>query len=226
MTARAKNGTGPAGDQTVSFTVTGANQKSKALTTNTNGEVTFCYKGENGGLDTITAFVDSNENKTKDESEPQDTATKHWLSNPSITLAPKTAENPLGSTHTLTATVTEAGAPVADVHVDFFSSFGIFNIACQESGSFQVTTDARRQGELHLQRQLRGHRNDHRLRRHQQQQQPGRRRAQRHGDQDMGRAPRTRDVSHAGAVRGHQRRQRPALPDGYRQARKRGTGRE
>ena len=142
VTARATNGTGPAGDQTVSFTVTGANQKSEALTTNTNGEVTFCYKGENGGLDAITAFVDSNENKTKDESEPQDTATKRWLSNPSITLAPKTAENPLGSTHTLTATVTEAGAPVADVHVDFFSSFGIFNIACQESGSFQVTTDA------------------------------------------------------------------------------------
>ena len=91
----AKNDTGPAGDQTVSFTVTGANQKSEALTTNTNGEVAFCYKGTKGGLDTITAFVDSNENKTKDESEPQDTATKRWLSNqPSIALRTKDRRKP------------------------------------------------------------------------------------------------------------------------------------
>ena len=141
VTARAKNETGPAGDQTVSFTVTGANPQSKALTTNYNGEVTFCYKGEKGGLDTITAFVDSNESKTKDESEPEDTATKRWLSNqPSITLTPEAAENPLGTTHTLTATVTDAGKPVEGVRVGFLVS-GSF-ILCQESlGQYLVTTD-------------------------------------------------------------------------------------
>src|SRR5439155_7528138 len=118
--AQATNDTGPAGLQTVIFTVTGANPHSEALPTDTNGNVTFCYTGENGGLDTITAFVDSNENHKKDASEPEDTATRSWLAHqPSIALAPKTAENPVGTTHTLTATVTEAGTPVEGVQVGF-----------------------------------------------------------------------------------------------------------
>ena len=39
-----------------------------------------------------------------------------------LTLTPEAAENPLGSTHTLTATVTEAGTPVAGVRVGFSST--------------------------------------------------------------------------------------------------------
>src|SRR5438067_4494983 len=91
---------------------------------------------ENGGLDTITAFVDSNENHKKDASEPEDTATRSWLAHqPSIALAPKTAENPVGATHTLTATVTDAGTPVEGVLVGFSGNLNLdfFVGRCQES---------------------------------------------------------------------------------------------
>src|SRR5438067_7488666 len=71
---------------------------------------------ENGGLDTITAFVDSNENHKKDASEPEDTATRSWLAHqPSIALAPKTAENPVGATHTLDRTGTDPNSPYVSV---------------------------------------------------------------------------------------------------------------
>ena len=93
--AQANNDTGPAGDQTVSFTVTGANPQATEVATNAGGFAQFCYTGTNAGLDTITAFVDSNDNNTKDASEPQETATKRWLATqPAITLEPPTGRQP------------------------------------------------------------------------------------------------------------------------------------
>ena len=110
--AQANDDTGPAGDQTVGFTVTGANPQATEVATNASGYAQFCYTGANAGLDTITAFVDSNDNNTKDASEPQETATKRWLATqPTITLEPPTGDNPIGTTHKLTATVTERRRP-------------------------------------------------------------------------------------------------------------------
>src|SRR5439155_11540183 len=71
--AQAKNDTGPAGLQPVSFTVTGANPQSEELAANNNSELHSRDKGKNGRLHTNTAFVDSNENHKKDASEPEDT---------------------------------------------------------------------------------------------------------------------------------------------------------
>ena len=142
--AQADNDTGPAGGQTVSFTVTGANPQATEVVTNASGFAQFCYTGDNAGLDTITAFVDSNDNNTRDASEPQATATKRWLATqPAITLEPPTADNPIGTTHTLTARVTEGGAPVANVQVGFFGQSGSVNcVICQETNNFFTVTEA------------------------------------------------------------------------------------
>src|SRR5207245_6490991 len=51
-----------------------------------------------------------------------------------LTLTPAAAENPVGATHTLTATVTDAGKPVEGVSVGFFGDLNlVFFNACQES---------------------------------------------------------------------------------------------
>ena len=142
--AQADNDTGPAGDQTVSFTVTGANPQAAEVVTNASGFARFCYTGTDAGLDTITAFVDSNDNNTRDASEPRETATKRWLATqPAITLEQPPGDNPIGTTHTLTATVTDGGAPVANVQVGFFGQPGSVNfVFCQETNDFFTVTGA------------------------------------------------------------------------------------
>ena len=169
--AQADHDTGPAGDQTVSFTVTGANPQAIEVVTNASGFAQFCYTGDNAGLDTITAFVDSNDNNTKDASEPQAVATKRWLATqPAITLEPPTADNPIGTTHTLTATVTEGGAPVANVQVGFFGQPGSVNFVLLPGDQrFLHGHGRQRPGGLHLHGQQRRHGHDPRLRRHEQQ---------------------------------------------------------
>ena len=62
-----------------------------------------------------------------------------------LVLTPDSGDNPIGTTHKLTATVTELGAPVADVQVGFVEQSGSVNATfCQEStvGFRFVTTDA------------------------------------------------------------------------------------
>lgn len=59
----------------VRFAVTGANPGSGDGLTDTNGNVDFTYIAANGGLDTITAYADSNDNGVRDTGEPQTTAT-------------------------------------------------------------------------------------------------------------------------------------------------------
>ena len=101
--------------------------------------------GRRRRVDTITAFVDSNDNNTRDPSEPQQTATKRWLgTQPTIALAPETGQNPIDTTHTLTATVTDGGAPVAGVSVGFYVNPGVNGIVCAETGGFDgfVVTNA------------------------------------------------------------------------------------
>ena len=46
------------------------------MTTDANGEADFCYTGTVAGLDTITAFADTNGDGDQDLGEPEGTATK------------------------------------------------------------------------------------------------------------------------------------------------------
>ena len=63
---------------TVEFVVTGDNATTGDDVTDGNGEATFTYTGANDGVDTITAFADSDGDGNNDVAEPEDTATKTW----------------------------------------------------------------------------------------------------------------------------------------------------
>ncbi|MCS6804774.1 MAG: Ig-like domain-containing protein, partial [Blastocatellia bacterium] len=96
----------------VSFTVSGANTASGTGTTDTNGQATFSYTGSNTGLDTITA------SGSLSGVPFSCTASKTWVDN-QCSLSPATATNQIGTTHTVTVTVTQNGAPQAGVTVNF-----------------------------------------------------------------------------------------------------------
>ena len=115
----------------VVFTVTGANPQTATRTSDTGGGVSFCYTGQNGGDDTITAFVDNDSDGSQDVGEPSNTPpnpTQHWRVDApdALELTPATATNDVGTNHTVTATVTDAGTPVAGVRV-YFSLNDIVN---------------------------------------------------------------------------------------------------
>jgi hypothetical protein len=107
----------------------------------------FCYTGTQAGTDTISAFADNNANGTRDAGEPQTTATKRWLATqPQITLEPASESNPVGTPHTVTATVTDGIAPIEGVNVLFSVSGPSGNtfIRCEEDTDFDffIRTDA------------------------------------------------------------------------------------
>ena len=104
------------------FSVTGSNSAAGTGTTNTSGQAQFCYTGANAGSDAISAFADANANGAQDSGEPGDTAAKSWITAAPTTLvlAPKTATNPVGDIHCVTATVKDAlGNSLAGVTVRF-----------------------------------------------------------------------------------------------------------
>ena len=81
-----------------------------------DGSASFCYAGSNPGTDTIHAFVDNDQDGTQDADEPEDTSTQEWISEPqvdSLVLEPEDSTNPINTNHTVTATVTDGGTPVA-----------------------------------------------------------------------------------------------------------------
>jgi hypothetical protein len=57
---------------------TGASPASGSFTTNSAGQATFCYTATLPGVDTITAFADTNNNGQQDVGEPFGLATKTW----------------------------------------------------------------------------------------------------------------------------------------------------
>ena len=60
VTATARDGSGsPLANVTVRFSVSGANSASGSDATDSNGVAEFCYTGSNAGLDTIEAYVDT-----------------------------------------------------------------------------------------------------------------------------------------------------------------------
>ena len=111
-------------DKVIRLTVTGANQMSDSARTDQHGRAEFCYQPANAGDDTLTAFVDNNENGIDDgDSEPGATATRSWVEPPQppvVSLSPEDSTGPVGSTHTLTATMTTGdGTPLPGEEVLF-----------------------------------------------------------------------------------------------------------
>ena len=72
----------PLSGVTVKFSVSGVNPTTGSDATDGSGNAVFAYTGANVGLDTITAFADTNKNGTHEGGEPQDTATKTWNAAP------------------------------------------------------------------------------------------------------------------------------------------------
>jgi hypothetical protein len=100
----------PVGGTSVQFSVSGSVTTSGSCTTNGSGQCPFTYTGPTApGSDTINAFADSNGNTTQDTGEPTATAAKTWVAGPpaSLVLAPATSTNPVGTSHTVTATVAD-----------------------------------------------------------------------------------------------------------------------
>ena len=64
--------------QTINYTVSGSNNLSGKVDTGSDGKATFSYVGGDPGTDLITAFIDKNGNGSRDEDEPQATATAEW----------------------------------------------------------------------------------------------------------------------------------------------------
>ena len=85
-------------------------------TTDGSGQATFTYAGTTVGTDVIVAWFDEDNDAVLDADEPQALGLKTWTSQgvTSISLNPASDTNPIGSTHTLTATVspTTSGALV------------------------------------------------------------------------------------------------------------------
>jgi beta-propeller repeat-containing protein len=116
-------GGNPTPNVTVRFAVTGSVTTSGSATTNSSGQAQFCYTGPMmPGMDAITAYADTDSDNVRDSGEPGAAATKTWVSGAParLILAPKTATNPVGTQHCVTATVTDAfGNPTPDVTVRF-----------------------------------------------------------------------------------------------------------
>jgi hypothetical protein len=72
---------------------THASPASGTVTTNTNGQATFCYTASLPGTDAIHAFADSNSNGTLDAGEPFGDATKIWTPPPSTAFCTVTITN-------------------------------------------------------------------------------------------------------------------------------------
>jgi hypothetical protein len=70
----------PVSDVTVRFTVTGSVNTTGSVTTDANGQATFCYFGPPlPGADVIHAYADTNNSNTEDLGEPSGNATKAWV---------------------------------------------------------------------------------------------------------------------------------------------------
>src|SRR5436190_9748674 len=111
VTARLGAGGGVIAAAHVHFAVSGSNTMSGNATTNASGEATFSYAGANSGTDTITACFDANDDQQCEGDELAVNVTKRWITagagqaGVTLGLTPITAVNPVGTAHTVTATV-------------------------------------------------------------------------------------------------------------------------
>ena len=128
----------------VRFSVVGANAASGSVTTDANGQAKFCYTGTKVGVDTITAFADTNNNGQQDllpisgGPEPSATAIKTYVPGApaTVTLEPATDTNAVGDPHCVTATVKDiAGNPTPNISV-------VFSVSGANTAGGSATTNA------------------------------------------------------------------------------------
>jgi uncharacterized protein (DUF2141 family) len=124
----------PVSGITVRFAVTGTVNVTGHCVTVADGRCDFSYAGPTApGSDTITAFADVDGDGLQGAEEPGATATKTWVAAApaSVGLTPAHATTPVGTSHTVMATVADAFAnPVGGVTVRFAVS-GSVNVIGQ-----------------------------------------------------------------------------------------------
>ncbi|HYZ18310.1 MAG TPA: Ig-like domain-containing protein [Gaiellaceae bacterium] len=112
----------PVPGKTVRFVVTGTTEEEGSDQTDALGTAEFCYSSTTAGFDAIVAYVDNDNDKTRDAGEPFDLASKLWQPGQpaSLELDPKAASNDVQSQHCVTATVRDLFQnPVPKVIVRF-----------------------------------------------------------------------------------------------------------
>jgi hypothetical protein len=109
-----ENGQPAAAGRDVVFTITGANPQQVTRTTNAAGQATFTYTGTSAGTDAIRARHDDRFGGSTSSTQVQRT----W-SEATIDLAPASSTGRTGTSHTVTATVREVGAPAGGRVVSF-----------------------------------------------------------------------------------------------------------
>jgi hypothetical protein len=126
----------------VRFTVTGPNPTTGTCTTGPGGQCDFTYTGTQAGLDTITAYADTNNNGVRDLTavppEPSGVATKLWEAGAPfrMTLEPAADDNFVGEEHCVTATVyDEFNNPVPGITVRFSVPTHVATFATPDSGT-------------------------------------------------------------------------------------------
>ena len=117
--------------------------ESGSATTDGSGIASFSYIGDGGeGTDLILAWADLDEEGDVDSGEPQATALKLWTTTEidGLTLSPLSDENPVGTKHSLSATVTPkvagvlvrvevlAGPNIGDADSDRTNSSGVAHL--------------------------------------------------------------------------------------------------
>ncbi|MGH2359517.1 MAG: Ig-like domain-containing protein, partial [bacterium] len=126
----------PVVNATILFGIRGANAASRSQTTDEGGQSSFTYTGTTDGTDTITACYDINGSVTCEANEPSGSASKVWTAVHvfALTLSPLTATNPVGTSHEVTATLTDNGRPVADATI-------LFSVSGANTASGSQATD-------------------------------------------------------------------------------------
>ncbi len=123
MTATVTDNAGlPLRDINVRFRVSGTNSREVNRASGPDGKATFSYSSSKTGIDTVTAYPDTNKSGERDNAEPTATATISWDTNPAtgLTLSQSSETAIVGSSHTLTATVRDLdGKPTSDVAIRF-----------------------------------------------------------------------------------------------------------
>ncbi len=128
------NDNGVSGER-IRYSVSGPNSSvGGSVYTTSNGDGVFHYIGSHSGTDTVTAYVDLNQNNTKDSGEPSDTATVNW-STASLNLTPPTQTVTTNTPASLTASLSNSNVSVDGVVIRY-------TVTGANSASGTTTTDA------------------------------------------------------------------------------------
>jgi hypothetical protein len=113
----------PVAGVTVRFAVPGDNADNGFAVTDATGEARFCYTGTHAGLDTLSAFADTNNDQIYDaDTEPADLVEKTYLSGApaALILTPAAGTDTVGARHCVMAMVRDSfGNPTPNVTVRF-----------------------------------------------------------------------------------------------------------